>query len=173
MPAFVPDDNSNFDGARGARRSWVDGNLDGTVGPGFPRGRRVSTRQDQARKDLDASDRTDGPWVRIRWRNLGLYFTRPEVRHHTAEGRALVTASRVLQGIPVAPRESGGRKARRAAEHADARRLKSAHTLSGRKTAIRLHLMTGLKLTCDTGIIGTAAISHNFLLPLWLCVTQV
>ena len=50
--------------------------------------------------------------------------------------------------------------------------LEEAHTLSGRETAIRLHLMTGLKLTCDTGIIGTAAICRNVLLPLWLCVTQ-
>ncbi len=84
----------------------------------------------------------------------------------------LVTVSRVVQGIPVAPTDSGGRKARRAAEDADPRRLKSAHTLQGRKTAIRLHLMTGLELTCDTGIIGTAAICRNVLLPLWLCVTQ-
>ncbi len=50
--------------------------------------------------------------------------------------------------------------------------LKSAHTLSIRKRAIRLHLSTGLKLTCDAGIIGTAAICRKVLLPLWLCVTQ-
>ncbi len=101
-----------------------------------------------------------------------LYFTRPYVRHLIAEGRALVTASRVVQGIPVSPTDFGGRRARRAAEDADQRRLKSAHTLSVRKTAIRLHLLTGLSLTCDTGIIGTAAICRNVLLPLWLCVTQ-
>ena len=94
------------------------------------------------------------------------------MRHHTAEGRALVTAFRVVQGIPVAPTDSGGRKARQAAEDADAQRSKSAHTLQGRETAILRHLMTGLGLTCDTGIIGTAAICRNVLLPLWLCVTQ-
>ncbi len=34
------------------------------------------------------------------------------------------------------------------------------------------HLLTGLRLTCDAGIIGTAAVSRNVLLPFWLCVTQ-
>ncbi len=51
------------------------------------------------------------------------------MRHRTTEGRALITISRVVQEIPVAPTNSGGRKARRAAEDADPRRLKSAHTL--------------------------------------------
>jgi hypothetical protein len=101
-----------------------------------------------------------------------LYFTRPYVRHHTAEGRALVTASRVVRAIRVAPTDSGGRKARRAAEDADAQRSKSAHTLQGRETAILRHLMTGLGLTCDTGIIETGAVSRNVLPRLRLCVTQ-
>ena len=99
-----------------------------------------------------------------------LYAATRETSYRRRSGA--VTASRVVQGIPVARTDSGRRRARRAAEDADPRRLKSAHTLSVRKTAIRLHLLTGLKLTCDTGIIGTAAICRNVLLPLWLCVTQ-
>ena len=57
-------------------------------------------------------------------------------------------------------------------EDADSGRLKSAHTFAGGKTAVRLHLITGMRVIPDNGMIGTAAVGHNASPLLWLHLTM-